>query len=100
MAVGDPWNFIKKDKQEYFMMEQMEIEWPEQQLDYSDSFTIKVTKVNFDREFTHWEGMIHSSDGELHCEVTAPTMGGVLDELLDYLYDRRYEWTKDDANKH
>lgn len=75
------------------------VEWPEPQLDYSDSFTIEVTKVKFDREFTHWEGMLYSSDGELHCEVTAPTMGGVLDEVMDYLYDRRYEWTKDDANK-
>jgi hypothetical protein len=67
------------------------VEWPEHQLDYSDKFTIEVTKVNFDKEFTHWEAMLHSSDGELHCEVTAPTMGGVLDEVMDYLYDRRYE---------
>lgn len=75
------------------------IEWPEDQIDYSDEITITITKVKYKGEFIHWESLLHSSDGELHCEVTAPTMGGAIDEAMNYLYDMRYEWTKDDANK-
>jgi hypothetical protein len=75
------------------------IEWPEDQLDYSDSFTIKVTKVNYGGFFNHWEANIEFSDtNEYYCEVTAPTMGGAIDEVINYLYDSKYEWTKDDAN--
>ncbi len=69
------------------------------QLDYSDSVTIKITKVKFDDKFTHWEAKIELSEtNEYYCEVTAPTMEGALDEVMNYLYDSVYEWTKDDAN--
>lgn len=75
------------------------IEWPEDQLDYSDSYTIKVTKVNYGGFFNHWEADIHSESQDLYCEVTAPDMASALDEVLNHLYDRRYEWTRDDANQ-
>ena len=75
-----------------------EIEWPEHQLDYSDHYTIKVTKVKFDGEFTHWEADLIFPDDGKYCSVTAPTMAGAIDEVLNYLYDDNYEWTKDDAN--
>jgi len=68
------------------------------QLDYSDSVTIKITKVKFDDKFTHWEADLHSESQDIYCEVTAPTMGGAIDEVMNYLYDSVYEWTKDDAN--
>jgi hypothetical protein len=75
------------------------IEWPEDQLDYSDSITIKLIKVKFNGEFTHWESSVISSDNELFCDITAPTLGGAIDEAIDYVYDMRHEWTKDDSNK-
>lgn len=75
------------------------IEWPEDQLDYSDSITIKLIKVKFNGKFTHWESSLYSSDNELFCDATAPTMGGAIDEALNYVYDMRYEWTRDDSNK-
>ena len=74
------------------------VEWPEDQLDYSDSYTIKVTKVKFDDKFTHWEADLSFSDDGYYCGVTAPTMQGTLDEIMNYLYDCNYEWTTDDAN--
>lgn len=74
------------------------VEWPEHQLDYSDSYTIKITKVNFDGEFTHWESEYFTKDGEFWGSSTAPTFVGVLDSALEYLYDYNYEWTRDDAN--
>lgn len=74
------------------------IEWPEDQLDYSDSYTIKVTKVKFGEEFSHWEADLVFLDDSKCCFATAPTMAGVIDEVLNYLYDDNYEWTKDDAN--
>lgn len=70
----------------------------EDKIDYSEGYDIKVTKVKYKGNFIHWEAHLHSFDGELDCEVTAPTMGGAIDECLDYLYDMRYEWTRDDAN--
>jgi hypothetical protein len=75
------------------------IEWPEDQLDYSDSFTIKITKVKFDGKFTHWEGDLSFANDGWYCGVTAPTINGVLDELYNYLYDSTGDWLKDDANK-
>lgn len=75
------------------------VEWPEDQLDYSDSYTIKVTKVKFDGKFTHWEADLSFSDDGKYCSVTAPTMQGTLDEIMNYLYDYNYEWTTDDANQ-
>lgn len=74
------------------------IEWPEDQLDYLDNFTIKVTKVSYGGFFNHWEADLSFSEDGKYCEVTAPTMGGAIDEVMDYLYDTAYEWTKDDAN--
>jgi hypothetical protein len=74
------------------------IEWPEDQLDYSDSFTIKITKVKFDGDFTHWEGDLSFADDGFYCGVTAPDMASAIDEVMNYLYDSVYEWTKDDAN--
>jgi hypothetical protein len=76
------------------------VEWPEDQLDYSDSITIKITKVKFGGEFTHWEAKIEFSEtNEYYCEVTAPNMVGALDEVMNYLYDSVPEWTRSDANK-
>lgn len=75
------------------------IEWPEDQLDYSDSYTIKVTKVKYNGKFTHWEAdLIFPNDGK-YCSVSAPTMHGAIDEVFNYLYDVDYDWTKDDANR-
>lgn len=75
------------------------IEWPEDQLDYSDYFTIKVTKVNYGGFFNHWEADLSFSEDGFYCSVTAPTMNGAIDEVMNYLYDTAYEWTKDDANR-
>ena len=75
------------------------VEWPEDQLDYSDHFTIKVTKVNYGGFFNHWEADLSFSEDGFYCSVTAPTMSGAIDEVMNYLYDTAYEWTKDDANK-
>lgn len=68
-------------------------------LDYSDYFTIKITKVKFDGEFAHWEADLSFSSDGWYCGVTAPTMGGAIDEVMNYLYDSVYEWTKDNKNK-
>jgi len=74
------------------------IEWPEDQLDYSDHYTIKVTKVNYGGFFNHWEAELSFAEDGKYCEATAPTMGGAIDEVMDYLYDTVYEWTQADAN--
>lgn len=70
-----------------------------EKLDYSDSYTINVSKVKFNGKFTHWEGDLSFSNDGWYCGVTAPTMGGVIDELLNYLYEVDYQWTKEDANE-
>jgi len=80
-------------------VETTKIEWPEDQLDYSDSVTIKITKVKFDNKFTHWEADLSFAEDGFYCSCTAPTMQGAIDEVMNYLYDSVYEWTKDDANK-
>lgn len=74
-----------------------DIEWPEDQLDYSDSYTIKVTKVKYNGKFTHWESTV-VKDNNGWCETTAPTLGGAIDEAINYVYDTFHEWTRDDAN--
>lgn len=74
------------------------VEEPEDQLDYSDHFTIKVTKVGYKGKFNHWEADLSFSDDGWYCSATAPTMGGAIDEAMNYLYDTSYEWTRDDAN--
>lgn len=66
---------------------------------YDDNVTINLTKVTFDGEFTHWESEIIIDQGELYCQTTAPTIGGAIDEAIDYLYNMKHEWTRDDANK-
>lgn len=70
----------------------------EDKLDYSDHFTLKVTKATYNRKFNHWEADLSFSDNEWYCGVTAPTMAGAIDEAMNYLYDESYEWTKDNAN--
>lgn len=73
--------------------------WPENtEIDISDFYEIKVTKVKYMGNFTHWEAEISFSEDGLYCAATAPTMGGAIDEVMNYLYDSVYEWTKDDAN--
>jgi hypothetical protein len=75
------------------------VEWPEDQLDYSDNCTIKITKVNFNGKFTHWEADLSFPDDGFYCGVTAPTMAGAIDEVMNYLYDVNIDWTTDDANR-
>jgi ribosome-associated translation inhibitor RaiA len=93
--IKDPIDFLIEAEEEKL---RKKIEWPEDQLDYSDSVTIKITKVNYGGFFSHWEADLHSKSQDIYCEVTAPTMGGAIDEVINYLYDSKYEWTKDDAN--
>lgn len=82
------------------------IEWPENkdiwpentEIDYSDFYEIKATKVKYLGEFTHWSAELSFAEDGWYCEVSAPTMGSAIDEVMNYLYDSVYEWTKDDAN--
>ena len=68
------------------------------ELDNSDYFTIKVSKIKYNGEFTHWEADLSFSKDNKYCGVTAPTMAGAIGEVINYVYDSVYEWTKDDAN--
>jgi len=73
-------------------------ECPEDQLDNSDYYTIKVSKVKYKGEFAFWDAELSFSKDGYYCSCTAPTMAGAVDEVMNYLYDSVYEWTKDDAN--
>lgn len=71
----------------------------EDDLNYSDSYTIKVTKVTYGGNFTHWEADLSFSDDGWYCGVTAPTMNGAMDEIFSYLDEVKRGWTEDDANR-
>lgn len=67
-------------------------------LDFSDSINIKITKVKDCVGFSHWEGDLYIGDEET-ASCTAPDFLGVVDNLLEYLYDEKSEWVKDNANE-
>ena len=69
------------------------------QLDNSGYYTIKVSKVKHNGEFAFWDAELSFAEDGYYCSCTAPTMQGAIDEVMNYLYDSVYEWTKDDANK-
>ena len=71
------------------------------ELDYSDSIKIKITKVRFGGEFSHWEVEVESEDLSIGLGGTAPTIWGVLDMATDYLWEQgqEEEWFRDNANK-
>lgn len=76
------------------------------ELDYSDYVTIKITKVKFDGEPTHWELDVHyAGEGQYDGQGgTAPTFAGVYDMAYDIIrggYKNNWdvnEWTEFDAN--
>lgn len=70
------------------------------ELDYSDSVTIKITRVKFDGEPTHWEYDLDSGAGG-----TGPTFYGVLDMAVEAItgdhgdFDSIHnDWVDFDAN--
>lgn len=67
-------------------------------LDYSDRITLNINKVTFNGEFTHWEGDLVINNEET-ASCTAPDFFGVVDNLIEYLYDEKSEWVKDNANE-
>lgn len=67
-------------------------------LDFSDKVSITFSKVKFNGEFSHWEGdLIYDGIDRIGC--TAPTLGMIIDTLIDYLYIDMKEWSSSDANK-
>ena len=70
---------------------------------HKESVVVKISKVFYDNEFSHWD-MDISYSGEDIGGGTAPTYYGVSDmasEILhDYLSDtNRKDWFDDDANE-
>lgn len=69
-------------------------------LDYSDSMTIKVTKVSYLGEPSHWEIDVLDKTGHLIGGGTAPTYSGVIEMALEMIKKRADgEWVKFDSNK-
>lgn len=75
------------------------------ELDYGDFVTIKITKVRFLDEPSHWEAEITNADGEDIGSATAPTFAGISDEVYSMIHGGdKYsdyeinEWTQFDAN--
>jgi hypothetical protein len=74
-------------------------------LDYNDYVNIRITKVHFDEEPSHWEIDIDYSDGtSLGCG-TSPTFGGIWDMAYSIIVggdkSSDYEtnpWSEFDAN--
>lgn len=71
-------------------------------MDYSDSITIKITKVKYNGEPTHWE--VDLSDGS---GATNPTFHGAWDAAYEMItgdigdFDSEHNnWVDFDANKH
>lgn len=77
------------------------------EMDYSDSVTIKITKVKYNGEPSHWEVDIVEPDGEESGGGTSPTFYGAWDTAYEILtgdtgdFDSRHNsWIDFDANKH
>lgn len=72
------------------------------ELDYSDSITIKITKVKYLGEPSHWEFDMVNADWEDIASGTAPTFHGVVDMAVDMASNRNDlddpEWSRFDAN--
>ena len=71
------------------------------ELDFSDQYIIKLTKVKIDGRFTHWEIDAGWTQLEGWVEGTAPSAVGALDLAIDYMYegpDSNTRWAYDDAN--
>lgn len=71
------------------------------ELDYSESVTIKITRVKFDGEPIHWEWDLDTGAGG-----TGPTFYGVLDMAVQGItgdtgdFDSIHnDWVDFDANK-
>ena len=66
----------------------------------NDELIIRITKAEYDGEFSHWELDVNSDTADVLLAGTAPTIWGVLDMASEYLWDQGQteEWFKDDAN--
>jgi hypothetical protein len=66
----------------------------------NEELIIKITKVAYEGEFSHWEVDVESDTADAFLAGTAPTIWGVLNMATDYLWDKSEEdkWFKDDAN--
>lgn len=75
----------------------------EPELDYSDSVVIKITKVRYLDEPSHWEFDMVNADWEDISSGTAPTFYGVVDMAIEMASERHDlddpEWSKFDANE-
>lgn len=71
------------------------------EIDYSDSFTIKLTKVKYNGKFIHWEVDMDVDQIGGFMEGTSPTFWGALDMATEYLWEESEEgdWLSDDANR-
>lgn len=68
-------------------------------LDYSDSMTMKITKVSYLGEPSHWEMEVLDATGHVVGSGTAPTYFGVVEMAIDIISNRADgEWKKFDAN--
>jgi hypothetical protein len=66
------------------------------ELDYTDAVVIKITKVKFEDEPTHWEVEMTNFVGDEFASATGPTFGGMLSFVSEVLDDEG--WTSFDAN--
>lgn len=73
------------------------------ELDYSDSVTIKISKVKYLDRPSHWEFEIVNSDWEEFGSGTGPTFYGVVDMAIEMARERNDiddpEWSRFDANR-
>ena len=68
------------------------------ELDYSDSMNMFITKVKSNGVFTHWESTVYNNELRTVAEYTGPTYRGVVDEALAYIMDEYPVWVEEDAN--
>jgi hypothetical protein len=76
------------------------------EIDYEDFINIKIIRVNYDGEPSHWALEVTDSDGEDMGMGTAPTFAGIYDMAYSIVRggDRSSnweinDWTEFDANK-
>lgn len=71
-------------------------------LDFSDSVTIKITRVAYMNKPSYWEVDVTDKDGHNIGGGTAPTFYGLVDMAIDMARERNDiddpEWSRFDAN--
>jgi len=67
------------------------------ELDYTDAVVIKITKVKFEDEPTHWEVEMTNFAGDEFASATGPTYHGMIDFVCEVLGNEG--WTSFDANR-